>query len=299
MKPSLIIFQVEAARRRRPSYDQFFAFLKMWCQILMEADLRSISLISFPLFEASDGSRDKLEMPHHNVTRRASERVDFHQQCVSSIDLFVWIWKISTFSPDLAVTWGFWLSEFLCPSACMLYECVTMSSLCIFTWKQKCGEIQASPTELVWNRSDIVSNQRVPKCFLIGMKQDSLPNVGRGTCHGIFFVVIFSRHQKETFSVWDVKECSFALHRILYKPELKCFTVRLGFRLYPIPNANTTSGPILRDQSLLWSWTGTKDFLQSKFNRKEKNTLVILTVCRLLAAFRHDYCIIHCEWVHH
>lgn len=182
----------------------------------------------------------------------------------------MWIWKISTFSPDLAVTWGFWLSEFsLSISMHALWMCYNEQSLYLYLETK----IWQNPSESNWisvKSIQHVSNQHVPKCLLIGMKQDSLPNVGRGTCHSIYFVVIFSPHQKETFSVWDVKECSFALHGIFYKTELKCFTLVLGFRLYPIPNANTTSGPILRDQSLLWGCIGAKDFLQS-LKKKKKN----------------------------
>lgn len=109
-------------------------------------------------------SIDKLQMPHH----RRSES-SFISKCISYIDLFMWIWKkISTFSPDLAVTWGFCLNDFcLCPSECMLYECVTMKSLCIFTWKRK-YQNQVSPTELVCNQFGIALTSMYQSAFWVG-----------------------------------------------------------------------------------------------------------------------------------
>lgn len=83
-------------------------------------------------------SEDYLELLYPDFTRWTSE---FSQRLRFLITIFLCeILKISTFfSPDLAVTWGV-LSKWhfsLCPSECMLYECVTMNSLCIFTWRKK------------------------------------------------------------------------------------------------------------------------------------------------------------------
>lgn len=130
----------------------------------------------------------------------------------------MWIWKISTFSPDLAVTWGF--CDFsLCPSECMLYECVTMNSLCIFTWRKKTkknncpriskSEQRPSPTELVCNQFDMAltsmytkvltgwdETKRSTKCWQKNMSQYSLlPVIIKS------FVIIY--HAVETFSVFS------------------------------------------------------------------------------------------------
>lgn len=102
------------------------------------------------------------------------------------------------FSPDLAVTWGFCPDDFsLCPSECMLYECVTMNSLCIFTWRKKnkqknCPMIskpkrRPSPTESVGNQFDMAltsmytkvltewdDRRRSTKCWQRNLSQYSL-----------------------------------------------------------------------------------------------------------------------------
>lgn len=51
------------------------------------------------------------------------EQAGWVSECISYMDLFMWIWKISTFSPDLAVTWGFCPNDtflFVHQSACFM-----------------------------------------------------------------------------------------------------------------------------------------------------------------------------------
>lgn len=56
------------------------------------------------------------------------------------------------------------------------------------------------------------------------MKQNALPNVGKGTCHSILYFVIFCHHPVETFSVWEVRGRFFALDGILHNwaPVFQC-----------------------------------------------------------------------------
>lgn len=137
-------------------------------------------------------------------------------ECISYTGLFMWIWKISTFSPDLAVTWGV-LSKWhfsLCPSECMLYECVTMNSLCIFTWKKNCPRISKSmqtpsPTEFVCNQLDMAltsmytkvlkwdDTECSTKCW--NMSQYSLPPV-------IIHFVCIIYHPVQSFSVFSCEK---------------------------------------------------------------------------------------------
>lgn len=93
------------------------------------------------------GSADKLEMLYQNLTRWTNES-SLVSECISYIDLFMWIWKISTFSPDLAVTWGFCPNDFsLCPSECMLYECVTAKQSLYLYLKKKTAHGYQNPSK--------------------------------------------------------------------------------------------------------------------------------------------------------
>lgn len=178
-------------------------------------------------------------MLYKNLTWHTSEP-GLVSECISYIDLFMWIWKISTFSPDLAVTWRFCPNDFsLCPSECMLYECVTMNSLCIFTWGggRDCPRIskskqRLSPAELVCNQFDMAltsmytkvltewdETKRSTKCWQRNMLQYSLLPVI------ISFVRIY--HPVESFSVFfceKSEEAPFAPDGICMN-WLKCFNV--------------------------------------------------------------------------
>lgn len=123
--------------------EPLFAFFQVWCQVFT-------------------GSDPKNQFPGSASSRDARETLSAVSKCVSYIDLFTWIWRICTFSSDLAVTLGFCpIDTLLCPSECMLYEWVTMNSLCIFTWRKKnCPRIlkstlRPSPTVLSCNRVDV------------------------------------------------------------------------------------------------------------------------------------------------
>lgn len=196
----------------------------------------------------------------------------------------MWIWKISTFSPDLAVTWGF--CDFsLCPSECMLYECVTMNSLCIFTWRKKTkkqlpkdisrSEQRPSPTELVCNQFDMAltsmytkvltgwdETKRSTKCWQTNMSQYSLLPVIIES-----FVIIY--HPVETFSVFSCERPGDAplLQMGFCMTGLQCFSVKPGFRWYRSSNANTTSRPTLpqsrRPRGWVWTEAGSGTLMMS------------------------------------
>lgn len=149
----------------------------MWCQIFTEVDLKFISWISPEKRRVKTDPTRRIRRQIRNAVtelkpdERTSESSSV-SECISYIDLFMWIWKISTFSPDFAVTWKFCPNEFsLCPSECMLDECVTMNSLCIFTWKKKnCPRISKSkqrprPTQLVCNQFEWLWPACIPKCL--------------------------------------------------------------------------------------------------------------------------------------
>lgn len=174
MKPFLFIFRVEPGgppAQRRTS----FCLFQMWCQVFTGSDPKN-------QFPGSASSRDARETP------------SAVSECVSYIDLFTWIWRICTFSSDLAVTWEFCpIDTLLCPSECMLYEWVTMNSLCIFTWRKKknCPRIlkstlRPSPTVLSCNRVDVTltsmytkvltewdDTKRSTKCWQRNLPQNS------------------------------------------------------------------------------------------------------------------------------
>lgn len=108
-------FRWRPLREGRLTCNQFLPFSNVmsdihggWPEAYVLDQLSSLrSVKTDPL----DGSADKLEMLYQNLTGWTSES-SLVGDCISYIDLFMWIWKISTFSPDLAVTWGF-LSKWL------------------------------------------------------------------------------------------------------------------------------------------------------------------------------------------
>lgn len=94
------------------------------------------------LWEASrqDGPSGRIRRQIRNAVTELNpmnERVKFSQRMHFYIDLFMWIWKISTFSPDVAVTWEFCPNEFsLCLSECMLDECYDEQPLYLYLEKK-------------------------------------------------------------------------------------------------------------------------------------------------------------------
>lgn len=129
MKPSLIIFWVEPrgppVQRRNAHMWPLFAFFKCDVRYSAEDDAKTFHLpwigSSSPRSVASrDGSTQRIRKDKLEMLYQKSSQVS---ECISYIDLFMWIWKISTFSPDLAVTWEFCPNDtflFVHQSACFM-----------------------------------------------------------------------------------------------------------------------------------------------------------------------------------
>lgn len=136
MKPSSFIFWVEPDEPPAQRRTSFCLFQNVMSRVHSE---RPEKLFSWNRLSSPRGAKSRrIRRRMRNAASELNLMSDRASKCISYTGLFMWIWKISTFSPDLAVTWGF-LSKWhfsLCPSECMLYECVTMNSLCIFTWKK-------------------------------------------------------------------------------------------------------------------------------------------------------------------
>lgn len=242
----------------------------------------------------------------------------------------MWIWKISTFSPDLAVTGGEGLSKwlFVHQSACfmnVLQWTVFVSLLEGKKKKKNCPRIskakqRPSPTEFSILSIRRGSDQHVyQSAYQVGWNLNALPNVGKGICRSILllpviisFVIIY--HRGNLFSVFlgEVRGGSFAPDGICMTG-LKFLNVMPGFRLYHSPNANTTLRPMLpphhtdpagsrlrldsgldvcRDVKCNGDCHVTRIRIAQYCNLFNKKTLFnSLTVSCFRETFWHDYCI--------
>lgn len=225
MKPSLIIFQVEASRRKEGSPATSFCLFQMWCQIFTEVDLKSISWISSPLWEAPrrDGCTRHIRrrMLYQNLTRW-NERVEFSQRMhflyrsfyvnMKNQHFFSW----SCCYLKVLSKWLFSLSI----RVHALWMCYNEQSLYLYLGGNNCPRIskskqRPSPAELVWNQFDMAltsmytkvltewdETKRSTKCWQRNMSQYSLLPVT------ISFVRIY--HPMETFSVFSCAKCEEA-----------------------------------------------------------------------------------------
>lgn len=143
----------------------------MWCQIFTEVNLRPISWISSPLLEMSRG----LIWNAVPELYLMNEQVEFHQRLHFLYWPFYANMKNQHFYSWSCCYLGVLSSDlYFCPSECMLYECVTMNSLCVFTWKEKLPKdlkIQANASLIQLNQYVInppwVWPAWIPKCLKV------------------------------------------------------------------------------------------------------------------------------------
>lgn len=197
--------------------DQFLPFSK--CDVK-----KSLSWIGSRLREEcvwtdlSDGVCRQGRNAVRELSRTSESRVD--SESISYIDLFMWIWKISTFSPDLAVTWGFCPNDLslVHQSACfmnVLQWTVFVSLLekknCPRTWKSK---QRPGPAELVCSQFDMTSmytkvltegdeTKCSTKCWWKNMSHDSV------VC-GIIMSSVTIYHPEETLFACEKPQWGFA-----------------------------------------------------------------------------------------
>lgn len=233
MKPSLIIFQVEASRKRRASYNQFLPFLK--CDVsYSEVDLKYISCISSPLWETSTDLKTKYKC---RITEGVS-RVSSANAFLISI-LFMWIWKkkkSALFLLILPLPGGF---AFVRQSACFMN---------VLQWSgfvslpQKNYKNQVSPTELVCNQFGIALTSMYQSAYWVGWSTMAYQILAMSQyCLLLcWYLLSLFYYTMETFSMWEVRRRFFAIGGILHG--LKCFNVMPGLRSYDSPNVNTKSG---------------------------------------------------------
>lgn len=172
----------------------------------------------------------------------------------------MWIWKISTFSPDLAVTWRFCPNDFsLCPSECMLYECVTMNSLCNFTWGggRDCPRIskskqRLSPAELVCNQFDMALTSIYQSAYRVGWNKTLYQMLAKEhaavfstSCDHFFCKNLSSSGKFLSVLLREVRGGSFCSRWDLHElaQVFQCLSVMPGFGWYHSPNAVTTLRP--------------------------------------------------------
>lgn len=117
--------------------------------LFFKCDVSYSQRLTWNIFPGSALLSEKRQQIWRQNRTAASQQewVEFHQQMHFLYrSFYVNMKKISTFSPDLAVTWGVCLKDFcLCPSECMLYECVTMKSLYLYLEKKL-----SKPSEPNW-----------------------------------------------------------------------------------------------------------------------------------------------------
>lgn len=109
----------------------------------------------------------------------------------------MWIWRISTFTPDLAVTWEFCPVTFLFvhQSACFM-NVLQWTVFVSLLEKKNCPRISKSeqtpsPAESVCNQSAMGLTSMYTKVLKSGRNQIALPNDGKGSCHSILFFLLW------------------------------------------------------------------------------------------------------------
>lgn len=256
----------------------------MWCHVFTGSDpQKSVSWVSSPLWEASsqDGStRDNLDLLS-----------EFHlmsnvSKCISYIDLFMWIRRISTFSSNLAVTWRFCPNDTLLlvhQSACFMNELqwTVFVSLLEGGKKRNCpriskSKLRPSPTVLSCNQVDMTDQHVYQSAYWVGW-------------HKTLYQMLAKKHVTEfptsclsfISSVWftiqeKVLQCFSWQRRHTCASDWTCSSVMSGFGFYLAPNANTTWSSVLRCTSQQcrmlpgpdWGWFWGLDVLVWERGRK-------------------------------
>lgn len=232
-----------ASRRRRAHLWPVFAFFKCDVRYSRRWTWDLFSWISSPLLEVSR----QLIWNAVPELYLMNEQVEFCQRMhflywpfyVNMKNQHFYSWSccyLGVLSSDLS----------LCPSECMLYECVTMNSLCIFTWKKKkkkAAQGSQNPSKCLVQLNQYVINPSwvwpacKPKCLKVeGVK--SLYQImakDHVTVFSYFCSDVFSHYlssSKICVSVFfnEVTGRSFAPAWI-YRTLLKLLDVMQSFRL--------------------------------------------------------------------
>lgn len=121
MKPFLFIFRVEPGGPPAQRRTTFCLFPSVMSSIYRERPKKSVSRVSI-----------ESRCPR-NVERRQQVRFLYRSFYVNMENLHFFFWSCCYLGVCP-------IDTLLCPSECMLYEWVTMNSLCIFTWRKKTAQ---------------------------------------------------------------------------------------------------------------------------------------------------------------
>lgn len=253
MKPFLFIFRVEPGgplAQRRTSFCLFWN--------VMSCIYREQPKNVFP-GSALLSEKDQVRWIHSRQLRNAVS--EFHlmsnvSKCISYIDLFMWIRRISTFSSYLAVTWGFCPNDtflFVHQSACFMNELQWTVFVSLLEEKKKKlpkdikFKLRPSPTVLSCNQVDMTDQHVYQSAYWVGWHKMLYQMLAKDhvtefptSCYHLFCLSDLPSSRR-FFSVFlsDVGGDTCA-------SDWTWSNVMSGFRFYLTPNANTTWSSVLR-----------------------------------------------------
>lgn len=220
---------------------------------LQGATQKCVSWVSSPLWEGSS------KMDPLKTTEKCCIRISPDEQC-QQMHFLYWSFYVNTANQHfffLSCCYLGVLSKWhfsLCPSECMLYEWVTMNSLCIFTWRKKKKlpkdikfKLRPSPTVLSCNQVDMTDQHVYQSAYWVGWHKMLYQMLAKDhvtefptSCYHLFCLSDLPSSRR-FFSVFlsDVGGDTCA-------SDWTWSNVMSGFRFYLTPNANTTWSSVLR-----------------------------------------------------
>lgn len=179
----------------------------------------------------------------------------------------MWIWRISTFTPDLAVTWEFCPVTFLFvhQSACFM-NVLQWTVFVSLLEKKKTAQGSQNPSKRLVQLNQYVINPPwvwpacIPKCLkvegiksLYQMMAKDHVTVFSSFCSDVFSHYLSSSEICVSVFFYEVTGWSFAPVWI-YRTLLKHLDVMQSYRFYHSPLANTTSKPVIKGPSQAHCW---------------------------------------------